>query len=61
MVTNMVNISILTLLRDRWNYMSPILFSSFAKLIGTHILAIAKLNERYDLDLRGLPVITRHL
>ena len=45
MVTNMVNISILTVLGDSWNYVSAILFSSFAKSIATQILAIAKLNE----------------
>ena len=61
MVTNMVNISILTILGDSWNYMSPILFPSFDKRIATQILAIGKLNERQDLDLRALPVITRHL
>ena len=46
MVTNMVNISLLTILGDSWNYMSPILFPSFAKRIATQILAFAKLNER---------------
>ena len=46
MVTNMANISILTVLEDSWNYMSPILFPSFAKRIATQILAIANLNER---------------
>ena len=46
MVPNMVNISILTILGDSWNYMSPILFPSFAKRIATQILAIAKIKER---------------
>ena len=46
MVTNMVNISLLTILGDSSNYMSPILFPSFAKRIATRILAVAKLNER---------------
>ena len=41
--------------------MSPILFPSFDKRIATQILAIGKLNERQDLDLRALPVITRYL
>ena len=45
MVTNMANISKLTILGDSWKYMSPILFPSFAKRIATQILAIAKLNE----------------
>ena len=46
MVANMVNISIPTILGDSWNYMSHILFPSFAKRMATRILAIAKLNER---------------
>ena len=46
MVTNMVNISIPTILGDSGNYMSPILFPSFDKSIATQILAITKLNER---------------
>ena len=46
MVTNIVNISILTIPRDSCNYISPILFPSFAKRIATQILVIAKLKER---------------
>ena len=42
-VTNMVNISILTILGCRWNYMCEM---QTAKRIATGILAIEKLNRK---------------
>ena len=57
-VTNMVNISILTILGCRWNYMCEM---QTAKRIATGILAIEKLNRKQALDLRGLQFPTRHL
>ena len=41
-----------TLLGDSWNYMPSILVPYSAKRIATHILVIAKLNERKYLVLR---------
>ena len=39
-----INISILSILEDSWNFMPPILVPSSAKYIATQILVIAKLN-----------------
>ena len=41
------------ILGDSWNYMPPIVISSSAKHIATHILVIAKLNGTKDFILGG--------
>ena len=48
-----INISILSLLEDSWNFMPPILVPSSAKYIPTQILVIAKVNGN---SLNELPV-----
>ena len=48
-----INISILSILEDSWNFMPPILVPSSAKYITTQILVIAKVNGN---SLKELPV-----
>ena len=45
---NEINISILSILGDGWNFMPPILVPSSVKLIATQILVIAKLNGNFQ-------------